>query len=54
MDIYRSGRNVGMRLTILILGWTDNTSISGRNVAEVNCRIGQNVARTYHAGQIVA
>jgi hypothetical protein len=34
----RSGHNVGMRQTIHILGWTDNMSILGRNVAVVNCR----------------
>jgi hypothetical protein len=36
------------------VGWTDNTSILGRNVAVVNCRMVRNVARTNRAGRIVA
>jgi hypothetical protein len=50
----RSGRNVCMQRTILFLGWTDNTSILGWNVAVLNCRMGQNVTRANRAGQIVA
>jgi hypothetical protein len=50
----RSGHKVGMRQNVHILGWTDNTSILGQNVAVANCRVGQIVARTNHAGRIVA
>jgi hypothetical protein len=49
----RRGCNVGMQQTVHILGWTDDTSILGRNVAVVNCHTGQNVARTNCAGRIV-
>ncbi len=35
-----------MRQTVHFLGWTENTSILGQNVAVINCRMGRNVDGT--------